>query len=126
MDYWEHYYLQEDPDVQELFEFEIRHWQTFAVMEDQDADEFTLEQSDLHRTYRTMFEDKMERFLDERGLSIHQFYALLKDELAETDRERSKVAEKLIKLMRQADSFVEWARSMRKAAQDQKDLYDVD
>lgn len=141
--YFHSNYDHQDEDVQELFDFEIECWSKFNP----EIEEYTLEHTALHQAFVRLFETKVEKFLDQRGMEQEHLYATLRQELeldttmsalalaqakqSSSDEDhhedmkeyrslpQSQVAQ-LLRIFHQVLDFTCWAEDMKKAVSDQR------
>ena len=79
----------------------------------EDTEEFTLEHMKLHKNFCAIFEEKVEDFITEQGISIKEFYGKVAIEMegAQVDGSAG-TADKLLKFVHQASDFKVWFKSM--------------
>ena len=102
----------QDANLDELFEFEARHFEAF----DPDVEEHTHDHHALHRRYRDLYERALERHLKTTlGATPQKFYAALERDAADGDSERRSTALAFLAVVKKADDYALFAASMREA-----------
>ena len=113
----------QDANLDELFEFEARHFERF----DPDVEEHTHDHHALHRRYRDLYERALERHLKTTlGATPQKFYAALERDAADGDSERRSTALAFLAVVRKADDYALFAASMREATKHARWLEEPD
>ena len=135
-DDWLRVNWEENADMLELFEWECQHWHLF----DPDLDEHALEHKQLHEQYARDFEERLERFVQKQGLSVSDFYEVVREHMLDSDAKHAEDAKsagagpgaatglgsKLLQVVNKATDYEAWASSMRQAVRDQRAMDEVD
>ena len=122
--YWSNLWANfQDANLDELFEFEARHFEAF----DPDIEEHTHDHHALHRRYRDLYERALERHLKTTlGATPQKFYAALERDAADGDSERRSTALAFLAVVRKADDYALFAASMREATKHARWLEEPD
>ena len=122
--YWGSFWANfQDPNLEELFEFEARHFTEF----DPDIDEHSHSHHALHRRYQELYERALERHLKTHlGATPQQFYAALERDETHDDAERRNTARSFLAVVRKADDYGLFAESMREATKHARWLEEPD
>ena len=122
--YWSNLWANfQDANLDELFEFEARHFERF----DPDIEEHTHDHHALHRRYRDLYERALERHLKTTfGATPQKFYAALERDAMDGDGERRTTALAFLAVVRKADDYALFAASMREATKHARWLEEPD
>lgn len=122
--YWGSFWANfQDPNLEELFEFEARHLTEF----DPDVDEHSHAHHALHRRYQELYERALERHLKTQlGATPQQLYAALERDATHDDAERRNTARAFLAVVAKADDYGLFAASMREATKHARWLEEPD
>jgi len=113
----------EDDDLVELFDFEATHWKEF--LENDDPDSFTTSQFYLHKRFCCLLEEKVEAKIRKCGCSTSAFYTALRAAITKRGTGKAK-ADRFVCLIEKSTDFKEWACTMRHAAEQEREMDDID
>lgn len=112
-----------EPSSSEKLSYEWHDIYIYDAPVDSEDDEYTLEQSQLHREFCTLFESFCEAFINEKGLTIEEFYEIAREHISPDAKSESKEhANEVVDTIKEVADFRAWAARVRGEARRRKDF----